>query len=728
MMKNVFCKKPSCFAARAWAAAALVVGLIPAALASADQRPERPRVSPGENNWRPSAQQSQRALTTQDLASGLTPTDLVNALLGGGVAITNVTYTGDPHAAGIFAGGTGIVGFDGGIMLSSGDIAFVPGPNTQDDATANNGLLGDPDLDALIPGYQTYDATVLEFDFECSGTQVVLFQYVFTSEEYNEWVNSPFNDVFGFFLNGQNIALVPGSGGLATSINNVNCDNPYNPPNGSFCNLYINNDCDDVPPGTYPCAGARDTQMDGLLVVLTATGTLQPGLNHIKLAIADAGDPILDSNVFIQGQSFTCGTPSGACCHTTAQTCENNVAEVNCQAPGDVWSVGLACSQLNPPCIQTQPGAGEDCLHTILIPALPYLNANTTCGMDNNYADTCLGTFDNGDDILYELNLASAVTVSITVTGATPADDWIGVAIGNTCPPAAKCLAFATTSDTVATISDLPLPAGVYFLMIDRWPLDQECMNFTLNITTGVPTGACCHTLAQLCDDNVLEADCQSAGDVWSGGVACSQLAPPCTPTQNDGRDCEFPIIVGALPYSDVNSTCGMHEDYSTTCLGAFDDGDDILYELHVAAPQTVNITVTGATPADNWIGVSLADTCPAGATCIAQATSSVGAALMSNVALNPGIYYLMVDCQPVDVECVDFMLDITLQATSPGDMNCDGSVDILDINPFVLALSDPAGYAAQYPECDIGNGDMNGDGDVNVLDINPFVDLLSGG
>jgi hypothetical protein len=62
-----------------------------------------------------------------------------------------------------------------------------------------------------------------------------------------------------------------------------------------------------------------------------------------------------------------------------------------------------------------------------------------------------------------------------------------------------------------------------------------------------------------------------------------------------------------------------------------------------------------------------------------------------------------------------------------PGDLNCDGAVDFDDINPFVLALSDPAGYAQQYPNCDILTGDCDADGDVDFDDINPFVALLSG-
>jgi carboxypeptidase A1 len=62
-----------------------------------------------------------------------------------------------------------------------------------------------------------------------------------------------------------------------------------------------------------------------------------------------------------------------------------------------------------------------------------------------------------------------------------------------------------------------------------------------------------------------------------------------------------------------------------------------------------------------------------------------------------------------------------------PGDLNCDGQVNFGDINPFVLALTNPAGYQAAFPDCDIMNGDINGDGEVNFGDINPFVALLTG-
>lgn len=65
--------------------------------------------------------------------------------------------------------------------------------------------------------------------------------------------------------------------------------------------------------------------------------------------------------------------------------------------------------------------------------------------------------------------------------------------------------------------------------------------------------------------------------------------------------------------------------------------------------------------------------------------------------------------------------------APTPGDLDCDGYIDFDDIDPFVLALSDPVAYQAAYPNCNYLNGDCDNDGDVDFDDINAFVALLSG-
>jgi hypothetical protein len=68
---------------------------------------------------------------------------------------------------------------------------------------------------------------------------------------------------------------------------------------------------------------------------------------------------------------------------------------------------------------------------------------------------------------------------------------------------------------------------------------------------------------------------------------------------------------------------------------------------------------------------------------------------------------------------------------TSTGDVNCDGQVDIGDINPFVQCLSNFAAWQSTYAGCPPQNADINGDGtfgQVSFGDINPFVALLNGG
>ena len=61
------------------------------------------------------------------------------------------------------------------------------------------------------------------------------------------------------------------------------------------------------------------------------------------------------------------------------------------------------------------------------------------------------------------------------------------------------------------------------------------------------------------------------------------------------------------------------------------------------------------------------------------------------------------------------------------GDLNCDGAVDGLDVDAFVMALTDAGTYRDEFPGCDPMLADTNGDGYVDGLDIDPFVSLLSG-
>jgi len=67
------------------------------------------------------------------------------------------------------------------------------------------------------------------------------------------------------------------------------------------------------------------------------------------------------------------------------------------------------------------------------------------------------------------------------------------------------------------------------------------------------------------------------------------------------------------------------------------------------------------------------------------------------------------------------------LETTLLGDLNCDGALNLGDVNPFVLAMTDLAAYRQSYPACPFGNRDLNQDGRFDMGDVNPFVKLLAG-
>lgn len=229
--------------------------------------------------------------------SAPTPSFLVtNVLLGSGVSATGITYTGAASARGSFNYSGPSIGFTSGVLLATGDINTAIGPNTAGGAGTNLFASGDADLNS-VSSNTTFDAAILEFDF-VPLSDTIKFRYVFASEEYMEFVSSGVNDAFGFFISGpgitgpyaggaKNIALIPGTSTPVT-IDNVNAT--------TTPSLYINNE---TPPGAT-------VQYDGLTVPLTAISPVQCGETyHIKIAIADAGDGVWDSGVFLEAGSFS---------------------------------------------------------------------------------------------------------------------------------------------------------------------------------------------------------------------------------------------------------------------------------------------------------------------------------------------------------------------------------------------------------------------------------------
>lgn len=219
--------------------------------------------------------------------------------IGGGANVTNITGRGFPRSRGFFDGRNTNLGISEGIMLTSGWVGYAPGPNRWDDVGFAAFTGGDADLAMQISAL-TFDACVIEFDF-VPYQDTVSFEYVFASEEYDEYVGSAFNDVFAFFISGpgitgkQNIARLPGTG-TPVAINNVN-----HLTNTAW---YVDN----YPPPKGPANGGQTIEYDGFTKVLRAVSPVTPCQTYrLKLAISDVMDPILDSGVFLKSGSFNAG-------------------------------------------------------------------------------------------------------------------------------------------------------------------------------------------------------------------------------------------------------------------------------------------------------------------------------------------------------------------------------------------------------------------------------------
>lgn len=179
-------------------------------------------------------------LTPVDAVSNpLSP--IIQSLAGSGVTISNI-QTNLPATSDIYGsfscGSAANLGMESGLILTTGVIANAKGPNSVSNISTENNLPGNSLLDALSGGATGYDASIISFDI-VSNTNKITFKYVFASEEYNEFVNAGFNDVFGFFISGpgitgtQNIAVLPGT------TTPVNIDNINNGLNALMCHKGI---------------------------------------------------------------------------------------------------------------------------------------------------------------------------------------------------------------------------------------------------------------------------------------------------------------------------------------------------------------------------------------------------------------------------------------------------------------------------------------------------------
>jgi gliding motility-associated-like protein len=371
---------------------------------------------------------------------------LANQLGGQGLNVLSATLDCPTDAAGTFSNGLNSdIGLGSGIILTTGSIQDLSSSGTDASVLLSNEN-GGPALPDLTPitTDPTFDGCKLTIQVKpiCNTLSI---KYVFASEEYSDYVNSTYNDVFAFFVSGpnplggnytdQNIAVLPGTNTPIT-INTIN--------NG------------EAPDGTVPTGPPTNAQFfndntngttnpyDGMTVPMLANINVVPcEIYTIKFAIADVGDDSFDSGVLLEANAVSCpinlvatATPHKICAGQTASLTGNVVGGTGSYS----WSTGATGPSIN---------------------VSPTVSTVYTC-----YYDFCGVTV--SDTVSVEINPIAGATFQYTSSafckgGSNPLP--INVANGNLFSSSPAGLVFINT--TTGEIDIANSDSGTYVISLD---------------------------------------------------------------------------------------------------------------------------------------------------------------------------------------------------------------------------------------------------------------------
>lgn len=192
-----------------------------------------------------------------------------------GLTITGFSYSGASSAAGTFSNGP--LGIADGVVLSTGEAIGALPPDDFDGISTVHNTPGSPACDSILgAGFTSFDAATLTINFDAGpATNAIALDFIFGSDEYPEFSGLAVTDIFGVFLNGQEIA--------------VDDTTPFITINGRFfANANIA-----LPP-------ENGLEYDGASQLLQAQAPVAPGsANLLEIVICDGGDPQVDSGVLL---------------------------------------------------------------------------------------------------------------------------------------------------------------------------------------------------------------------------------------------------------------------------------------------------------------------------------------------------------------------------------------------------------------------------------------------
>lgn len=466
------------------------------------------------------------------------------------VKVTSIKCPKGSYGTFQFATDDNALGLGKGLLLTSGLAKNAIGPNNLEDAEMRHNADGDPDLDILsgVNGSPSMDACVVELDV-LATTDELTFEYIFGSEEYPEYANADFNDIFAFLISGPGIVGDPGLGGAKNIAVLAGTNTPVqiNSINATVNWPYYRPNPEDAPALQYDGLTADSL---GKKKSLTARATVIPCQTyHLKLAIADRFDDQFDSGVFIS--EIKGGAP------TVATAFEGNLPYLleGCSGPEQDLTIALPDPLTEPLTyyVTVKGSAERDVDYTLNLPdsivfqpgqtVLNFLASQiadnlaegtetVTILLTNNFGCGTVVldslTFDIRDQIDVEitggdtLNICFGQTLTVEATGAT---DYFWS------PPGAVSDPFIATPTITPTQSFLLKVEGKVGTCIDNDSVWVNVIDPKIDLSALADTNICLgETVPLLALNNV-----NNAGLTWSPTAGLdnpSSEIPLATPTQ----------------------------------------------------------------------------------------------------------------------------------------------------------------------------------------------------
>jgi len=272
------------------------------------------------------------------------------------------------------------------------------------------------------------------------------------------------------------------------------------------------------------------------------------------------------------------------------------------------------------------------CANAINIPTVPAQISGTTLGATIDCSDNPNW---NGNYVWYTVSAPNAANdISISYCPSLSAIPTVSAILYSACP---------TTAEECSTLAILYTNAGFITCPSTLTNAEINWKNLPGPATYYIPVQT-----GSLGMDFIFDID-------------VTVYVPP-TP--------DYTITLPAsLPYDHLGqTTCGMDDDFSTTCLGYYDGGPDVVYEIILTAPMCLEFVLDSDS---TYPGMALSDHFPMDATCIDYVTSyAAGQLVMTGQELAAGTYYLMVDDWPTPV-CIDYDLHIRSCTPPPANDSC---------------------------------------------------------